>query len=135
MTKTIITLAAVLGLSTAAYAADPAPAPSMMDKIDLAFASVMDKIDLAFVTDTEYNIDTEKAQTEFGVEAGISGFSVSAKPTMDWDASDINNVAFGVQYDIDVMDRLAVSPYGEYNVDKNFEEVSKIVGVKTRIQF
>ena len=124
MTKTIITLAAVLGLSTAAYAADPAPAPSMMDKIDLAF-----------VTDTEYNIDTEKAQTEFGVEAGISGFSVSAKPTMDWDASDINNVAFGVQYDIDVMDRLTVSPYGEYNVDKNFEEVSKIVGVKTRIQF
>lgn len=124
MTKTIITLAAVLGLSTAAYAADPAPAPSMMDKIDLAF-----------VTDTEYNIDTEKAQTEFGVEAGIAGFSVSAKPTMDWDASDINNVAFGVQYDIDAMDRLTVSPYGEYNVDKNFEEVSKIVGVKTRIQF
>ena len=124
MTKTIITLAAVLGLSTAAYAADPAPAPSMMDKIDLAF-----------VTDTEYNIDTEKAQTEFGVEAGIAGFSVSAKPTMDWDASDINNVAFGVQYDIEVMDRLTVSPYGEYNVDKNFEEVSKIVGVKTRIQF
>lgn len=124
MTKTIITLAAVLGLSTAAYAADPAPAPSIMDKIDLAF-----------VTDTEYNIDTEKAQTEFGVEAGIAGFSVSAKPTMDWDASDINNVAFGVQYDIDVMDRLTVSPYGEYNVDKSFEEVSKIVGVKTRIQF
>ena len=124
MTKTIVTLAAVLGLSTAAYAADPAPAPSMMDKIDLAF-----------VTDTEYNIDTEKAQTEFGVEAGIAGFSVSAKPTLDWDACDINNVAFGVQYDIDVMDRLTVSPYGEYNVDKNFEEVSKIVGVKTRIQF
>ena len=124
MTKTIITLAAVLGLSTAAYAADPAPAPSMMDKIDLAF-----------VTDTEYNIDTEKAQTEFGIEAGISGFSLSAKPTMDWDASDINNVAFGAQYDINVMDRLTVSPYGEYNVNKDFEEVSKIVGVKTRIQF
>jgi hypothetical protein len=124
MTKTIVTLAAVLGLSTAAYAADPAPAPSMMDKIDLAF-----------VTDTEYNIDTEKAQTEFGIEAGISGFSLSAKPTMDWDASDINNVAFGAQYDIDVMDRLTVSPYGEYNVNKDFEEVSKIVGVKTRIQF
>jgi hypothetical protein len=124
MTKTIVTLAAVLGLSTAAYAADPAPAPSMMDMIDLAF-----------VTDTEYNIDTEKAQTEFGIEAGIAGFSLSAKPTMDWDASDINNVAFGVQYDLDVMDRLTVSPYGEYNVNKDFEEVSKIVGVKTRIQF
>ena len=127
MTKTIVTLAAVLGLSTAAYAGDPVkltPAPSMMDKIDLAF-----------VTDTEYNIDTEKAQTEFGIEAGISGFSLSAKPTMDWDASDINNVAFGAQYDIDVMDRLTVSPYGEYNVNKDFEEVSKIVGVKTRIQF
>ena len=127
MTKTIVTLAAVLGLSTAAYAGDPVkltPATSMMDKIDLAF-----------VTDTEYNIDTEKAQTEFGIEAGISGFSLSAKPTMDWDASDINNVAFGAQYDIDVMDRLTVSPYGEYNVNKDFEEVSKIVGVKTRIQF
>ena len=127
MTKTIVTLAAVLGLSTAVYAGDPVkltPAPSMMDKIDLAF-----------VTDTEYNIDTEKAQTEFGIEAGISGFSLSAKPTMDWDASDINNVAFGAQYDINVMDRLTVSPYGEYNVNKDFEEVSKIVGVKTRIQF
>jgi len=127
MTKTIVTLAAVLGLSTAAYAGDPVkltPASSMMDKIDLAF-----------VTDTEYNIDTEKAQTEFGIEAGISGFSLSAKPTMDWDASDINNVAFGAQYDINVMDRLTVSPYGEYNVNKDFEEVSKIVGVKTRIQF
>jgi len=67
MTKTIVTLAAVLGLSSAAYAADPAPAPSMMDKIDLAF-----------VTDTEYNIDTEKAQTEFGVEAGVAGFSLAA---------------------------------------------------------
>ena len=124
MTKTIVTLAAVLGLSTAAYAADPAPAPSMMDKIDLAF-----------VTDTEYNIDTEKAQTEFGVEAGIAGFSLSAKPTMDWDASDITNIGFKAQYDLDVMDRLTVSPYGEYNVDKDFAEVSKVVGVKTKFKF
>jgi len=127
MTKTIVTLAAVLGLSTAAYAGDPVkltPAPSMMDKIDLAF-----------VTDTEYNIDTEKAQTEFGVEAGIAGFSLSAKPTMDWDASDITNVGFTAQYDLDVMDRLTVSPYGEYNVDKDFVEVSKVVGVKTKFKF
>ena len=124
MTKTIVTLAAVLGLSTAAYAADPAPAPSMMDKIDLAF-----------VTDTEYNIDTEKAQTEFGVEAGVAGFSLAAKPTMDWDASDITNIGFKAQYDLDVMDRLTVSPYGEYNVDKDFAEVSKVVGVKTKFKF
>lgn len=120
MTKTIIALAAALSFSTVAYAEGQAP------------VSVMDQVNIDVVTDTEYNITSETTNTEFGIEAGMKGFTLSAKPNYDWDASDISNIEFGVKYDFKATDKITLTPYGEYNVDKDFNEVSKIVGVKTK---
>ena len=123
MTKSIITLAAVLGISTTALANEPAkPNP-------------MDMVDLAIVTDTEYDIDGETANTEFGIVAEAKGLSLSVLPNYDWDNSDITTIELGVSYDWKVTNAFTVTPYGTYNVDTDITEQGKTVGVKTKFSF
>jgi|TARA_Y100000296_G_scaffold65962_1_gene77809 hypothetical protein len=131
MKKTIIALTAVLslGLSTAAFAEDKdAPTADPMSKI-------MNGLDLAIVSDTEYDIDTEGLTTEFGVEAGVSGLSLSLLPKYNWDTSEVDNIEVGLSYDWKFNKTFSVTPYGKYNLDSEFAEKGKTVGVKTRISF
>ena len=125
MTKTIITLAAVLGLSTTVLAADKKK--PVVDPISV--------VDLAIVSDTEYDIDAETTTTEFGVEAGMEGLTLSLLPQYDWDKSEVNNIEVGLSYDWNITKTLSITPYGKYNVDSDFEEKGKTVGVKTRFSF
>ena len=125
MTKTIITLAAVLGLSTSVFAADK----------KVTAVDPMSAIDLAIVSDTEYDIDAETATTEFGAEAGINGLTLSLLPKFDWDKSEVNNIEFGLSYDWKINKTFSIVPYAEYNVDSDFEEKGKTVGLKTRFKF
>ena len=125
MTKIIITLAAVLGLSTAAFAADK----------KVPVVDPMSAVDLAIVSDTEYDIDAETTTTEFGVEAGIDGLSLSLLPKYDWDKSEVNNIEIGLSYDWKINKTFSIVPYAEYNVDSDFEEKGKSVGLKTRFKF
>ena len=123
MTKTIITLVAALGISSTALANEPVkPNP-------------MDVVDLAIVTDTEYDIDGETANTEFGIVAEAKGLSLSVLPNYDWDNSDITTVELGVSYDWEVTNAFTVTPYGTYNVDTDITEQGKTVGVKTKFSF
>ena len=125
MTKIIITLAAVLGLSTAAFAADK----------KVPVVDPMSAVDLAIVSDTEYDVDAETTTTEFGVEAGMDGLSLSLLPKYDWDKSEVNNIEIGLSYDWKINKTFSIVPYAEYNVDSDFEEKGKTVGLKTRFKF
>ena len=128
MKKTIIALTAVLGLglSTVAVAADEeAPAAD----------PIMSKVDMALVSDTEYDIDTEALTTEFGVEAGVSDLSLSLLPKYNWDTSEVDNIEVGLSYDWEFNKTFSVTPYGKYNLDSEFAEKGKTVGVKTRVSF
>ena len=125
MTKTIIAFAVAIGLSTNVLAAEK-KVPSV---------NPVSGIDLAIVSDTEYNIDAETTNTEFGVTAGTNGFILSLLPNYDWDNKEVDNIQFGLSYDLDISDSLTVMPYGEYNVDNDFEEKNKIIGLKTKYKF
>jgi hypothetical protein len=123
MTKTIITLVAALGISSTALANEPQkPNP-------------MDMVDLAIVTDTEYDIDGETTNTEFGIEAGVKGFSLSLLPNYDWDDSEVDNIELGLSYDWKITKSFTMTPYGTYNVDTDITEQGKTIGVKTRYSF
>ena len=125
MTKTIIAFAVAIGLSTSVLAAEKKVPP----------VNRVSGIDLAIVSDTEYNIDAETTNTEFGVTAGTNGFTLSLLPNYDWDNKEVDNIQFGLSYDLDISDSLTVMPYGEYNVDNDFEEKNKIIGLKTKYKF
>ena len=130
MKKTIIALTAVLGLglSTTALAADEAPAADPMD-------TIMSKVDMAIVSDTEYDIDTEALTTEFGGEAGVRDLSLSLLPKYNWDTSEINNIEVGLSYDWGINKTFSIEPYGKYNLNDDFTENGKSIGVKTRVSF
>ena len=123
MTKTIITLVAALGISSTALANEPQkPNP-------------MNMVDLAIVTDTEYDIDGETTNTEFGMVAGVKGFSLSLLPNYDWDDSEVDTIEVGLKYDWKITKSFTITPYGTYNVDTDITEQGKTVGVKTRYSF
>ena len=131
MKKTIIALTAVLGLglSTAAFAAnEETPAADPMD-------TIMSKVDMAIVSDTEYDIDKEIVTTEFGVEAGVSDLSLSVLPKYNWDTSEIDNIEVGLSYDWEINKTFSIEPYGKYNLNDDFTENGKSIGVKTRVSF
>ena len=96
---------------------------------------VLPNIDMAFVTDTKHNVTQETTSTEFGVVAGIKGFSLSVKPSFSWDDSEISNVEFWGGYTFNVNDSFGITPYGEVNINNDFETADKIVGVKTEYKF
>lgn len=125
MLKTIITLAVVLGLSSAALAAEK-KVPSV---------NPVSGLDIAIVTDTEHNITKETTNTEFGVKAGTNGLTLSLLPNYDWDNKEVDNVQLGLSYDYKVTDSFTLSPYGEYNVDTDFDEKSKVIGLRTKLSF
>lgn len=123
MTKTIITLVAALGISSTALANEPQkPNP-------------MDMVDLAIVTDTEYDIDGETTNTEFGMVAGVKGLSLSLLPNYDWDDSEVDTIEVGLKYDWKITKSFTITPYGTYNVDTDITEQGKTIGVKTRYSF
>jgi len=123
MTKTIITLVAALGISSTALANEPQkPNP-------------MNMVDLAIVTDTEYDIDGETTNTEFGIEAGAKGFTLSLLPNYDWDNSEVDTIEVGLKYDWKITKSFTITPYGTYNVDTDITEQGKTIGVKTRYSF
>ena len=130
MKKTIIALTAVLGLglSTTAFAADEAPAVDPMD-------TIMNKVNMAIVSDTEYDIDKEIVTTEFGVEAGVSDLSLSVLPEYNWNTSEIDNIEVGLSYDWEINKTFSIEPYGKYNLNDDFTENGKSIGVKTRVSF
>jgi hypothetical protein len=130
MKKTIIALTAVLGLglSTSALAADEAPAADPMD-------TIMSKVDMAIVSDTENDIDKEVVTTEFGIEAGVSDLSLSVLPKYDWDTSEIDNIEVGISYDWGINKTFSIELYGKYNLNDDFTENGKSIGVKTRVSF
>jgi hypothetical protein len=130
MKKTIIALTAVLGLglSTTAFAADEAPAVDPMD-------TIMNKVNMAIVSDTEYDIDKEVITTEFGVEAGVSDLSLSVLPKYNWDTNEIDNIEVGLSYDWEINKTFSIEPYGKYNLNDDFTENGKSIGVKTRVSF
>ena len=98
-------------------------------------SSVLPKIDMSFVTDTERNVTQETTSTKFGVVAGIKGFDLSVKPSFSWDDSEISNVEFWGGYTFNVNDSFGITPYGEVNINNDFETADKIVGVKTEYKF
>ena len=98
-------------------------------------SSVLPKIDMSFVTDTERNVTQETTSTKFGVVAGIKGFDLSVKPSFSWDDSEISNVEFRGGYTFDVNESFGITPYGEINLNNDFETADKIVGVKTEYKF
>ena len=131
MKKTIIALTAVLGLglSTAAFVAnEEAPAADPMD-------TIMSKVDMAIVSDTEYDIDKEIVTTEFGVEAGVSDLSLSVLPEYNWNTSEIDNIEVGLSYDWEINKTFSIESYGKYNLNDDFTENGKSIGVKTRVSF
>ena len=131
MKKTIIALTTVLGLglSTAAFAAnEETPAADPMD-------TIMSKVDMAIVSDTEYDIDKEIVTTEFGVEAGVSDLSLSVLPEYNWNTSEIDNIEVGLSYDWEINKTFSIESYGKYNLNDDFTENGKSIGVKTRVSF
>jgi hypothetical protein len=96
---------------------------------------VLPNIDMAFVTDTKHNVTQETTTTEFGVVAGIKGFDLSVKPSFSWDDSEVSNVEFGGGYTFNVNQSFGITPYGEVNLNNDFETADKIVGVKTEYKF
>ena len=98
-------------------------------------SSILPKIDMSFVTDTERNVTQETTSTKFGVVAGIKGFDLSVKPSFSWDDSEISNVEFWGGYTFDVNESFGITPYGEINLNNDFETADKIVGVKTELKF
>ena len=65
----------------------------------------------------------------------MEGLTLSLLPKYDWDKSEVNNIEVGLSYDWNITKTLSITPYGKYNVDSDFEEKGKTVGVKTRFSF
>ena len=122
MIKAFLISAVVLGLSATTLAAE-VKTPSSK------------KIDFALISETEHNIDAETTFTEFGIEASKKGFTVSFLPNWGWDDKEIDNIQLGLSYDYTLTKSFTLSPYGEYNVDNDFKEKDKIIGLRTKLNF
>ena len=120
MKKLIIGIALATSLSTAAMAGDKAILPA---------------IDLSFVTDSARNVTQKTTETEFGMVAGVQGFTLSLLPTYSWTDKKVSDIEFAAGYAFAVTDQFSVVPYGEIHVDKDFNEGDKVVGVKTAFKF
>ena len=121
MIKTFIISAVVLGLSATTLSAEVKAPPK--------------KIDFAFISETEYNIDAETTNTEFGVTAGKNGLTLSFLPNWDWEDKEIDNIQLGLRYDYALTKSFTLSPYGEYNVDNDLKGKDKVVGLRTKVTF
>ena len=122
MTKAILAGSLAFLLTTAAHATE-------------VKKDNMPNLDFAIVSDTEYNTKLETTETEFGAEVGFNNFTVSALPNWSWDDKEMNNLQFGLKYNWKIEDKITISPYGEVNLDNDFEEKNKIIGLKTRMSF
>ena len=96
---------------------------------------ILPPVDFSVVSDTAYNVTTEVASTEFGVVAGYEGIELALLPVYDWDSAEISDIQFAGAYTYDVTSTFSLTPYGEYHVDKDMAEVSKIIGIKTSFKF
>ena len=121
MKKLIIGIALATGLSTAAIAEEKAMLPT--------------GVDLSFVTDTERNVTQKTTATEFGVVAGVKGFTLSLLPTYSWTDEKVSDIEFGAKYMLALNDQVSLVPYGEIHVDKDFNKGDKDIGVKTEFKF
>jgi len=120
MKKLIIGIALATGLSTAAIAEEKALLPA---------------VDLSFVTDTKRNVTQKTTATEFGVVAGVKGFTLSLLPKYSWTDKKVSDIEFGAKYKFALNDQVSLVPYGEIHVDKDFNKGDKIIGVKTAFKF
>ena len=120
MKKLIIGIALATGISTVAMAEEKAALPA---------------IDLSFVTDTSRNVTQKTTATDFGVVAGIKGFSISLLPSYSWDSKEVSDIEFAAKYAYALNDNISIVPYGEIHVDKDFNKGDKVVGVKTKYKF
>jgi hypothetical protein len=121
MKKLIIGIALATGLSTAAIAEEKAMLPT--------------GVDLSFVTDTERNVTQKTTATEFGVVAGVKGFTLSFLPTYSWTDEEVSDIEFGAKYMYALNDQISLVPYGEIHVDNDFNKGDKVIGVKTAVKF
>ena len=96
---------------------------------------ILPPVDFSVMTDTAYNVTTETASTEFGVVAGYEGVEIALLPVYDWDSAEISDIQLSAAYTYEITSAFALVPYGEYHVDKDMTEVSKIVGIKTIYKF
>ncbi len=120
MNKLIIGIALATGISTVAMAEEKASLPA---------------IDMSFVTDTSRNVTQKTTATEFGVVAGVQGFTLSLLPSYSWTDEKVSDIEFGAQYAYALNDNISIVPYGEIHVDKDFNKGDKVVGVKTSYKF
>ena len=96
---------------------------------------VLPPVDFSVVTDSYYNVNTEVASTEFGVVAGYEGIELALLPVYDWDSAEISDIQLAAAYTYEVTSTFALTPYGEYHVDKDMAEVSKVIGIKSSFKF
>lgn len=123
MSKILIAVAVATLISTAAVAEEAAPKVNPLSVVDVTLG-----------TDYSYNLDAETAEIEFS--AGAEAFNIFAgvAPTYDITNSNLNNIEFSAGYNFALTDNTTLTPYGEYNVDKDFNGVSKIVGFKAGLK-
>ena len=127
MKALIIGAALALSISTVAMAEEKAENKSLVPNLSA--------VDFTFSTDTEYNVTNETVFTDFGVTAEMKGIDLSLTPQLSWDDQNISNVEFAAGYTFNVNDSFGIRPYGEFNLDKDFNAGDKIVGVKTTYNF
>ena len=96
---------------------------------------ILPPVDFSVVSDTAYNVTTEVASTEFGVVAGYEGIELALLPVYDWDSAEISDIQLAADYTYEVTSTFALTPYGEYHVDKDMAEVSKVIGIKSSFKF
>jgi len=120
MKKLIIGIALATGISTVAMAEEKAAIPA---------------IDLSFVTDTSRNMTQETTATEFGMVAGVKGFTLSFLPSYSWTDKKISDIEFAAKYTYAVNETFDIVPYGEIHVDKDLKKGDKLIGIKTKYKF
>lgn len=123
MSKILIAAAAAALISTAAVAEEAAPKANPLGGIDFTLGA-----------DYSYNIDSENAQIELSAGAEVMNIFAGVAPTYDITGSNLDNIEFSAGYNFALTDNATITPYGEYNVDKDFSEVSKVVGVKAELK-
>ena len=125
MKKLIIGIALATCISTVAMAAEK----------EAVVGPSFPAVDFSVVTDTAYSVTTEVATTEFGVVAGYKGLELALLPAYNWDSAEISDIQLAVAYTYEVTSTFALTPYGEYHVDKDMTEVSKVIGIKSSFKF
>lgn len=119
MSKTLIAVALAAFISAPALAQD-APTSKLPGS-------------LAVVSETERSIENKTTVTEFGLAWENKGLSLGLLPTYNWDNKEISNIEYSAAYTINLNDKLAIEPYGQYHTNKDFEESDKIVGIRTKL--